>query len=201
MKYLIVAVLLVSAVNTYGQNGYVNLKDGSTFIGFVRRYVAISDGHPGLEVWRTKTDKNPMKISKKDIVEYAIGKDTFKVFHQFKPFVDSNTYFECIDARRKSSGKVNLYILPLQNTASVSSYTGGGLIPAIIDEYVGNYPFFYVLEDEKLGYLSAVSSKKELLHETLLDFFPEEYVTKYVEVNGEIKYKEVPKLVQLYNTR
>jgi hypothetical protein len=55
---------------------------------------------------------------------------------------------------------------------------GGGLIPAIIDESMGNYSYMYLLEDPS-GSLRAVSPKDKQFNDALLDFFPEEYLRKY----------------------
>jgi hypothetical protein len=107
-----------------------------------------------------------------------------------------------VEARLKSSGKVNLYIVPnYQNANRVSTYTGGGLIPALIDESLGNHTFMYLIEDKETGFLKALPSKKDKLKETLLAFFPEQYITKYAEVKGEINYRSLPDLVKLYNSK
>ncbi len=156
----------------------------------------------GLEVWKTKTDKNPRRFPKTTIAEYAIKKDTFRVIHQFKPFEKTNTYFELTEARALSRGKVNLYIIDnYANPQRVSTYTRGGLIPALIDESMGNYTYMYLLEEVETGFLKALSSKKEELKETLVEFFPEKYISKYNQVKGGINYKAIPDLVKLYNSK
>jgi hypothetical protein len=202
MRVLFLTILTVSTFSLFGQNGYIKLDNDSTLVGYLRYYVAIKDGHQGIELWRTKKDKEPLKIPKWTINEYAIKSDTFKVLHQFKPFYDTQTYFELVDAKLKSSGKVNLYVIEnYQNANRVSTYTGGGLIPAIIDESLGNHTYMYILEDKKTGFLKALPSKKEELKESLMDFFPEKYIMKYDEVKGEINYKSIPDLVKLYNSK
>jgi hypothetical protein len=202
MRILLLTILTFSSFKLSGQNGYIKLDSDSTLVGYLRYYVAIKDGHQGIELWRTKKDKNPLKIPKRAISEYAIKKDTFKVLHQFQPFHGTQTYFEVVDAKLKSRGKVNLYIIEnYQNVNRVSTYTGGGLIPAIIDESLGNHTYMYILEDKKTGFLKALPSKKEKLKESLMDFFPEKYIIKYDEVKGEISYKSVPDLVELYNSK
>jgi hypothetical protein len=202
MRILFLTILTVSTLKSFGQNGYIKLDNDSTIVGYLRYYVSFMDGHQGIELWRTKKDKEPLKIPKQTINEYAIKKDTFKVLHQFKPFQDTQTYFELVDAKLKSRGKVNLYIIEnYNNTNRVSTYTGGGLIPAIIDESLGNYTYMYILEDKTTGFLKALPSKKEKLKESLMDFFPEKYVVKYDQVKGEINYKSIPDLVKLYNSK
>lgn len=202
MKVLFLAILTLLTFKLFGQNGYIKLDNDSILVGYLRYYVSSKDGHRGIELWRTKKDKEPLKIPKRMIDEYAIKTDTFKVFHQFKPFHDTQMYFELVDAKIKSRGKVNLYVIEnYTNANSVSAYTGGGLIPAIIDGSLGNHNYLYILEHKETGFLSGVSSKKEKLKESLLDFFPEKYIVKYTEVNGEINYKSVPDLVKLYNSK
>ena len=186
----------------FGQNGYIKIGDDSTLVGYLRYYVSSKDGHQGIELWRTKKDKAPLKIPKRLITEYAIKRDTFRILHQFKPFHDTQTYFELLEAKLQTRGKVNLYIIEnYQNANRVSTYTGGGIIPAIIDESLGNYSYFYILEDSKTGFLKAIPSKNKNLKEALMDFFPEKYITKYDEVKGELKYRSVPDLVKLYNSK
>lgn len=208
MKKLLTIIFTSSVFLLQAQNGYVKIDEDSTIVGFLRNYISVKDGEHGIEVWRTKTDKNPLRIPKRAIIEYAIKKDTFKVLHQFTPFSDHGNYFELAEAKLKSKGKVNLYIIKDHDgPGTVSSHTGGGLIPAIIDESLGNpqryQSVIYILED-KSGYLKALPSKEEELKEILMEFFPDRYITKYAEVKakkGKITYKSVPDLVQLYNSK
>ena len=202
MRNLLFFVLTLLTTPLCGQNGYVKLMNDSVIVGYLKYYNSARDGHQGIELWRTKKDKSPLRITKEELSEYAIKGDTFKVLHQFKPFPEAQAYFEVVDARLKSSGKVNLYIIENYQSASrVSTYTGGGLIPALIDESTGNLPYIYVVEDKKINYLKALPAKKAKLQEVLMDFFPERYILKYAEVKGEIDYKAIPDLVQLYNSR
>jgi hypothetical protein len=200
MRTLFSLILVFTSISLFGQNGYVTLDNDSTLIGYLKYYVSTKDGHEGIELWRAKNDKEPLRIPMRSITGYAIKKDTFKTLKQFKPFQDNQSYFELVDARLKHGGKVNLYVIE-NNANRVSTYTGGGLIPAIIDESLGNYSFLYILEDKKTGYLKAISSKKEKLIKSLMDFFPEKYILKYSEVKGEINYRSIPDLVKLYNSK
>ncbi|GCC51250.1 hypothetical protein SanaruYs_14710 [Chryseotalea sanaruensis] len=202
MKILLLIALTALTTDLFGQIGYVKLDNDSTITGYLRYYVSNKDGHQGIELWRTKKDKDPLKIPKRIINEYAIKKDTFKVLHQFKPFHDSETYFEMVDAKLKSSGKVNLYFIKNnQNAMMVGMYTGGGLVPALITVSLGGYDYMYILEHNETGFLKALPSKKERLSEALMDFFPERYILKYQEVKGEIKYNTIYDLVKLYNSK
>ena len=86
MRSVILIALTLLVHSTWGQNGYVKLNNDSTLVGYLKYYHSIQDGSLGIEFWQTKKDKNPRKISRQVIDEYAIKKDTFKVLHQFKPF-------------------------------------------------------------------------------------------------------------------
>ena len=59
----------------------------------------------------------------------------------------------------------------------------------------------YILEDSKNGFLTAIPNAKEELETKLADYLPEKYLRKYTEVNGKIKYKTIPELVKLYNSK
>lgn len=200
MKNVIIFLVTVLTTQAWGQSGYVKLDNDSTLVGFLRHYISAEDGHQGFELWRTKKDKNPLKIPKRTINEYAIKKDTFKVLHQFKPFHDSEMYFEMIDAKRKSSGKVNLYMLEYyKNIVNVVIPYNGAYKVDYSSPWT--YQFIYILENKENSYLKALPTKRGKLKEELINFFPEKYVLKYEEVYGEIHYKSIPELVKLYNSK
>lgn len=94
MRIVFLIILILLTTQIWGQNGYVKLDNDSTVIGYLRYYVSTKDGHRGIELWRTKSDKNPLKIPKWIINEYAIKNDTFKVLHQFKPFPETKTFLK-----------------------------------------------------------------------------------------------------------
>jgi hypothetical protein len=175
-----------------GQNGYIKLKNDSIRVGYLRSYVSFEDGHQGIELWRTKSDKKPLKIPKHDIDEYAIKKDTFRVLRNFKPFQDSKEYFEMVDAKLQARGKINLYVIENYKTTTTVTPTGGTM----------SYGFdLYVLEDIETGIIKGLPFKKEKLVESLIEFFPEKYVSKYTSVKGKITHKSVPDLVRLFNSK
>ena len=202
MKALITLMILTFSLRLAAQNGYVILSErDAAIVGYLKYFHAISDGQQGIEVWKTKKDKDPLQLKMSQIFEYAIKKDTFRVLHNFKPFSRTSTYFDIVEAEIIARGKVNLLLIRnYQNPSRVSTYTGGGLIPAIIDETMGNYSYMYLLEDPS-GYLRAVPPKDEQLKDALLDFFPEDYLKKYGAAKQTIRYKDLPDLVSAYNTR
>lgn len=202
MKVFLIIFLTALSIPCQAQFGYVKLFGKSAREGFLRSYKSLDDGQPGIELWLTKQDKNRVKYPLANIEEYAIKKDTFKILHQFSPFEESKTYFEVAEARRKVSGKINLYIIDnYANANRVSTYTGGGLIPFIIDESMGNHTFMYILEERETGHLKALPAKKEELLTVLAEFLPEEHIASFKESNGNIRYRAIPDIVTAYNLK
>jgi hypothetical protein len=211
MKFFFFVTHLMFAFHVLNaQNGYVKLKDpDSTLVGFVRLYVPVANGPHGLEVWRDKRDPEPMRISKTEISEYAINKDTFRILHQFKPFASASTFYEYIEAQVVSGGKVTLLsIVNYQDPGSATIFMGGDLGPLAIDivawrndlqRIMGAQSKMYVLENRN-GY-SAVSPRKKELRESLLDFFPDKFVEKYESVYGEVNYRHLDDMVRFYNSK
>lgn len=204
-QYLAITILLsaIVSIQTLAQNGYVKLAgDNSVIVGYLKYFTDVSSGQQGIEVWRSKRDKAPLQLSKTVVHEYAIKKDTLRVIQNFRPFDHSQTYFDLAEANILSRGKVNsLVIKNYQNPSRISTYTGGGLVPAILDASMGNVTYMYVLENNSTGYLRALSTKREALLEALRDFFPDEYLAKYEQSEQEIKYKSIPELVKFYNSK
>ena len=183
----------------WGQKGYIKLDNDSIFSGFLRYYKSYKDGHEGYELWKTKTDKNPRRIPIQHIKEYAIKEDTFKILHQFKPFPKDRLYFEMVDAKIESRGKVNLYSIDNYRRIYMASSSPPGQFPSDNIQYMKET--IYILEDSKNGFLTAIPNAKEELETKLADYLPEKYLRKYTEVNGKIKYKTIPELVKLYNSK
>lgn len=201
MRWFLLVILALLGFNLFGQNGYVKVSSDSTMIGFIKRYTSHMDGSKGLEVWRTKKDPQPIRVKMSSIYEYAIKKDTFRILYDFSPFASENIYFESVEARVLSTGKlVLLKIEGYRNPNAISNYTGGGLIPGLIDLGLENYSHMYILEEPGNDYRRALPGKQQKLLEVLKDFFPERYLTRYKEEKGTIKYSEIPALVKLYNS-
>lgn len=201
MRWCLGILLIALGFSAHAQNGYVKVSSDSILIGFVKRYTSHMDGSKGLEVWRAKNDPHPIRIKMSSIYEYAIKKDTFRILYDFTPFVREDVYFESVEARVISTGKFTLLkIEGYRNPNSVSLYTGGGLIPALIDLGLENYSYMYILEEPGNDYIRALPGKQEKLLEVLKDFFPERYLVRYRQEYGDITYSKVPALVKLYNS-
>lgn len=186
---LIIILLLALSASAYSQEGYIRLNNDSVLTGFLRYYVSIKDGKPGYELWKTRRDRKPFKkIPKHTIKEYALKNDTFKIFRQFKPYPDKNTYYESIDAVLESRGEVSLYRIDLvttQNPGAVNAQTTNNMI--------------YVLENISTGTLQGIPRDKVRMKEMLLEFIPEEYLTEYIKNNWTgFTYEAIPKIVKSY---
>jgi len=146
----------------------------------------------GYEVWKTKTDKNPRKIPAYAIKEYVIKEDTFKILFDFMGF-------SMIDAKIIARGKVNLYSIEyLEPSYGVYVTTG----PAPGTSTLSSKPVIdFVLEDPQSGVMLVIPKNKRKIEESLAEFLPLRYVTRYGEVKGKIKYKSIPDVVKLYNSK
>jgi hypothetical protein len=214
MRLILCIILTCMGSAVAAQQGYVINEDDSTFSGYVRFYRGSVDEEPGIEVWKTKTDKSPRRFPMTTITEYAIKKDTFKVLHQYRPFPDKELFFEVMEARIVMHGKVNLYEIEYYQK-SVGVYVTVGAITAGVG--TGGVPggirgagmprnkpvHAYVLEHKKTGFLEAIQPREKELEEPLKNFFPEGYIAKYAEVKGKgkIKYDAIPDMVKLYNSK
>src|SRR6185369_1201795 len=108
MKSLLTALFLVWSIDSFCQNGFVKLTNDSILVGYLKHYTPVS-GRRGIEVWKDKRDKHPAKFLLEAISEYAVNKDTFKIFREFLPFQESDVYIELAQAKIISRGKVILY--------------------------------------------------------------------------------------------
>jgi hypothetical protein len=209
MKIFIVLIITFVSFNVSGQNGYVRLVDSdSIMFGFIRKYTPATGKYIGLELWRTKRDKSPLKILLNNVQEYAIKKDTFRILRNFKLYEDRDDYFDLIETKVISKGKVNLYIVDNYRNQTRQMMLAQPTLPndpyttarVIIDQSRGNLPYVYILENQS-GFVKTLPTNKEKLRTALMDFFSERYLQKYGELKQEIKYKTIPALVKLYNSK
>ncbi|MEZ4972437.1 MAG: hypothetical protein R2820_03970 [Cyclobacteriaceae bacterium] len=200
-KLTITISAILIAVQSWGQYGYIKLYNDAIVEGHLRRYVSFKDGHQGIELWKTKNDKEPRKIPKTEIQEYAIKKDTFKVFHDYYSFYYPDIYFKLIDGKRRQSGKINVYVLFQKNLdPTINDAMSLGTIGKNEPFYKGGGSDIYILE-RRDGFFRDMPLELEKLEDALLDFFPERVLNRYKEEKGrgKIKYKSIPKLVKFYN--
>ncbi len=181
----------------FGQRGYIKLKNDSILIGFLRLQTSFMDGHPEIELWKSKNDKNPKVYKKVLLKEYAIKKDTFRILQDFKPFEDKETSFYIIDAKLIIGGKVEL--LQVKYTKAAPLVPIGAIGSVSFTLFLREIPNpFYVLNDPSTNYMAGVRSGKTF-SSTLSEFFEDNFLHHYSGRFGKIHIKDLKKLVQYYN--
>jgi hypothetical protein len=199
-KKLTILFILLSINNLFGQKGYVKLENGSILSGYLRFQINRNNGEREIELWKTKKDKSPEVYSYYDLIEYGYKKDTFRILKNFYPYEDKDKpYFSCIEAKVICRGKIDLLLLNNDSEFKVTSITGGGLIPAIVDQSLGNTGIMYVLFDNSSNYASAVRNKDEF-YASVKDFIEDDYSLLRSIYQKELKYKDIRKIVEMYNS-
>ncbi len=201
MKYIITAIIpfLFLTSKLFSQNGYVILENDSLIEGYIKTEISFMDGQKDVELWRTPRDKDPLKFNLDEIKEYKKNKGIWRIFKNYHPFKDNmSIYFELVEAEFLIQGNVELLFINNQQS-NVSSYTGGGLIPAIIDQSTGKQPIIYILNNKDDNYLVALPMSPKLLRPALVDFFDESIVIKFESVYGKLKLNKVKKYVRYFN--
>ncbi len=107
MKKLAFIFVFVSSISAFSQNGYIILSNDSIIYGYVKTLTSIS-GEPEVELWKTMKDKNPTRYERRALKEYAIKKDTFRIFHNLEAY---NNYLVTAEAKRIVGGKIQLYFV------------------------------------------------------------------------------------------
>jgi hypothetical protein len=162
-----------------GQHGYVITSDGAKMEGYLKRYKSTVTHEIGIECWKDKKDKNPVRIPLSDIYEFSINQKVKRVLKEFKPFADSRLYIELSEAELISNGKFDLLRMPI--------------------DHIGYSPFLYIIEDS-LHFLTAIPNTNDIL-DVLDQFIPKDYVRKFVALNGRnrLSYSDVPILIHGFN--
>lgn len=199
MKKTLLIILSLFTFELYGQIGYIKLNNDSIIVGYLRRYVSHMDGRQGIELWRTKKDKHPLKISKDAISEYAIKKDTFAILRNFYPFEGEDYQVESIEAEVLiSKGKVKLYFATLpdykNNLIMGPSATGG------MTSYGQSLYSIYIVKNTENN-LIGIKDEKDKLFKTIQSIIGDDKeLVKRVE-NGELKYKDTEQIIRIYNKK
>jgi hypothetical protein len=202
-----ITVLLFFCTSSFAQNGYVKFDKDSVLTGFIRMYTAPGNKKEFLEFWKTKNDRQPIRIDRRDIVEYAIRKDTFHVLRNFQPFPSEDIFFEVVDARIIRNGRIQLLKMknPYYRTDHiVAGGLAGGVVVAVsvsLMDKVTNVPYILALREPSNGYIRAVPKKAELFDEVMSDFFSEKAITSFVKNKEELKFRTLVEFVDYYNAR
>jgi hypothetical protein len=205
MKILIALGLILCICEVHGQNGFIRFSRDSIIRGYIKYYISPKNREEQLEFWKTKNDKSPVRISKRDIDEYAIGKDTFRILENFRPFDSEEFYFDVIDAKIIQSGKIELLSMvnpfyqsnamplpvPVGNTVILVTFT---------DSALNNLKTIKVLHNRKTGFIKGVPPEGKSFEDVIADFFSEAALKSYVTTTGKkIRYKDLQALVKFYN--
>ena len=209
MKIQASLISFIISISVCAQNGYVKLYNSDSVAKGYIRYYYPANGLRGIEIWRNKNDKHPLRFGMEMISEYSFKRDTFKVFRNYTPFQESKVYIDFAIAKVISRAKISLYEIKDFEKPNKNNITG--FIPKVDDNffvrdklvpiYGNDTPLLYILEDRSNGYIKAISIQEDKMKQVLSEFLPEKYLIKYEEVKGKIRYKDIPDLVKLYNSK
>jgi len=195
-KFFIAVSLLLLGGSALAQNGYIKFKNNQIATGFIKVHYAATAHEHQVELSLSSNDPNPKRYHKKDILEYAIHKDTFRILKEFYPYEVEQIYYEVIDAKVIHSGKISL--LEIHNSFTTLDK---GLFEALHDQNPSQVPYFYVLQDIESGYVRGVPSKKGKFREVLKEFYSDEILAAYEKEHGAIHFKDLEKFVVFGNQR
>jgi hypothetical protein len=190
-------VVLVLHSTALAQNGYVKFYKHSITKGYVKIREAEKIHEQVIEFGLSENDPSPKHFHKKDILEYAIHTDTFRILKDFYPYEVSEIYFDLVEAKVIQSGKVSL--LRIDNAHHLIRQAGATEASADFhDESVTKVPHMYVLHDADNDYVRGIPSKKEKFDLVIPDFFSEEELAEYTKAHGKPHYKDLEKMVMFY---
>lgn len=191
---LFIFVLLINA-GLFGQNGYIKFHKHSIAEGYVSIHEAKKIHEQQIEIRQSEDDPHPKHYHKKDIVEYAIMKDTFRILKDFYPYEIQEIYFDLVEARVIQSGKISL--LRIDNAHQMISKSAGGSVSSEFhDETATKVPHMFVLHDTENNYFRGIPTRKEKFEEVIPDFFSDNVLALYEKEHGKIHYKDLEKLVK-----
>jgi hypothetical protein len=195
MKSLILFVCISAlSVVACAQNGYIKFNKNQLVSGYVKVHNASQVHEHQIEISDNKDHIDPKRYHKKDIIEYAINGDTFKILKKFFPYDIEEIYYELIDAKVIQSGNVSL--LQIHNSYSTLDE---GLFATLHDQSPSQVPYFYVLQDSKENYTRGVPTKKEKFKQVLGEFFSDESIVAYENEHGSLHFRDLQKIVTFCN--
>jgi hypothetical protein len=210
MRGVTITFLFLTSQFAAAQNGYIKLDNDSVLVGFVRLYFDANQREQLVEYWRTKNDKTPRRIQKKDILEYAIKKDTFLILRNFQPFPDEDAFIDIAEATLLSNGKIQYLSVrnPYYRQNAVGYGVGGAVGGAIVGisialgDKIDNVPVIFALRERANGYIRGVPKKKELFQEVVQDFFSSKAIESFNRDTGKsISFRNLQDFVEYYNRK
>jgi hypothetical protein len=206
--YSLTALSLFCFATVQAQNGYIRLENDSVLVGYIKPVLSVKDGDHALEFWKTKNDKSPRRIIRKDILDYAIKNDTFRVLKNFKPFDSEELFIDNQDARILQSGRVEL--LKVRNPYyknNNAGMLGVGVVPGItvgvriFKEPIWNIPNILILHVPRNHLMRGVPEVDEQFSEVVHDLFSEIAIQSFEKENGPLRFGDLRKFVAFYNLK
>jgi hypothetical protein len=199
MKWKGVTLLVVLSCELLAQTDYVILENGSRISGHIKYITLPVNGQLQLELWRDKNDLMPLKIDRKNTLEYGIGKDKYKIFVNYYPFQNSQFYYELVEAKVLQTGPIDL--LQIVNNANRINMYVGSVIKGRLDSSIGNLSYLYLLDNHSTDYPMVITSRKKFFQQGLQFFFPEDIREEFIRENNDIRYSDLENLIKLYNSK
>jgi hypothetical protein len=196
MKNTLLAFFAFSGATAFAQDGYVKFNHSDKVHGHIRIFHDKHEHEHEIQIGKSEHDPAPKRYHKRDIAEYAIAGDTFRILKNFAPYEIQEIYYEIVDAHVLRSGKITLMRIKNSHKSLDPKF-----FSAFHDEKPSKVDHFYVLHDTEGNYLRGVPSKKDSFRITLTEFFDDEDLNAFEAEHGSIHYRDLEKLVAWYNTQ
>lgn len=203
-KSLLTIVLWCTSCTLFAQQDYLVLSDGSLVQGYVKLVRDINNGESMLELWRTKTDKSPVRYHKRDIDAFAISGDTFRILKNFQPFYGEEYFLHDVEAEVVQGGRIELLKAPNPYYKTLPYYggvAGVAISLALFNKPIENIPEIYILHTPKNNFMRGIPGSNDQFEQALLDFFTLEELKSFVNTNGKVSIRKLRKLVAFVNHR
>ena len=196
MKTRMIFLLALFPFLSNAQNGYIKFNKHQKVEGIVSVYNNTHVHEHQVELKTSADDPAPRRYHKKDIEEYAIKHDTFRILKKFYPYDIEEIFYELVDAKVLVSGKVSL--LQIHNSHTTLDK---GLFATYHEASPSQVPYFYVLHDQEGNYLRGVPSKTDLFRAAIEDFYPDEVIAEYEKEHGPLHYRDLEKFAGFARTK
>jgi hypothetical protein len=203
VKIFSLFIFFLVSVYSSGQNGYIKMANRSTrAVGYIKYVTSKTNGEILLEFWKTKKDKSPTRVNRKDVLEYAIKNDTFRIYKNFYPFPSGIFYYEILEAKVVETGRLDLMRI-INNANPVNMFIGA------VDKghfQFGRFDFsmhtyFYLIDDHVHELPVVIFPENDLFNLAVKQFFSDETIEQFLRENNRLKYVDLEKLVMLHNKK
>jgi hypothetical protein len=176
-------------------NGFVVTMDNEKVTGFTRRVG--SDKDRGTRIQVLKVPGGPQQIFlASDLLGYAIGKDTFRVFHSLQPFIDrEEEIFAHAEAKIIENGKLVLYDIATISGLSYAPSPPGAGVPS---SSVPNFRHTKLVRARSGELVGIDRDNFKIEMQGLLKDAPD--MLEDIE-NGKLKFRHLKNVVRAYNAR